>query len=126
AAKQAYRFGEIEYEDIIIFKSETDKEKLLIKRVIGLPGDVITISDGIVYRTGEILKEDYIMGGESATTPGEIYNFEVPEGQVFVMGDNRQVSLDSRSDMLGTISKKSIKGKAVFRFYPFSDAGKIH
>ena len=126
AAKQAYRFGRIEYEDIIIFKSETDKGRLLIKRVIGLPGDVITISDGVVYRSGKILKEDYIMGGETAVTPGEIYNFRVPEGQVFVMGDNRQVSLDSRSDMLGTISKKSIKGKAVFRFYPFSDAGKIY
>jgi len=126
AAKQAYRFGRIEHEDIIVFKSEMDKGKLLIKRVIGLPGDVITISDGVVYRSGKILKEDYIMGGETASTPGEIYNLQVPEGQVFVMGDNRQVSLDSRSDMLGTISTKSIKGKAVFRFYPLSDAGKIH
>ena len=102
-SKQAYRFGEPERGDIIVFPHYTGGEKeLYIKRVIGLPGETIETKDG------------------------EIYNLEVPEDQVFVMGDNRQVSLDSRSDMLGTISKKSIKGKAVFRFYPFSDAGKIH
>ncbi len=127
--KQAYRFGDIQRDDIIVFRSslkdDNGKDKLLIKRVIGLPGDVLTISDGKVYREGVLIQEPYIMGGEKGETSGELYNYVVPDDCVFVMGDNREVSLDSRSDEVGPVKISKIMGKAFFRLYPFSEIGGI-
>lgn len=121
-SKQSYTFGKIRHGDIIVFKSniklDESHKKLLIKRVIGVAGDIITVSDGNVYRNGARLKEDYIAKGG---TIGEIYNLEVPTGQVFVMGDHRSVSVDSRK--LGCIKDEDIVGKAVFRLYPFNRMG---
>ena len=113
------------YGDIIIFDSDVQKDdgsgnKILIKRVIAVENDVVTITDGSVYRNGELLSEDYTLEG---FTTGEIYDYVVPEDQVFVMGDNRSVSLDSRSEEVGTISEDDIIGKAFFRLYPFGEIG---
>lgn len=123
-SKQAYTFGKIERGDIIVFKSDLklddNHNKLLIKRVIGIPGDIITISDGNVYLNGDKLEEPYIASGG---TIGEIYNLTVPEGEVFVMGDHRNVSVDSRK--LGCIDQDDIVGQAVFRLYPFDKIGVI-
>lgn len=124
-SKQSYRFGEIERGDVIIFKSnikreDTNHKKLLIKRVIGIPGDVITISGGNVYINGKKANEKYI-GGE--TTEGDIHDLKVGDDEVFVLGDHRSVSKDSRE--LGCISQKAVRGKAVFRVYPFSKIGGI-
>lgn len=128
-SKQSYRFSDVERDDIIVFhsglKDEEGKEKLLIKRVIGLPGDVLTITGGRVYREGFLIREPYLMGGQDGQTPGELYNFVVPVGEVFVMGDNREVSLDSRSEEVGTVAIADIIGEAVFRVYPFSEIGGI-
>lgn len=126
-SKQAYNlFGDPEYGDIIVFHSDIDnvdgKKKDLIKRVIGLPGDVISVSDGVVYRNDEPLEEPYTM--EDYTT-GQVFDYEVQEGQMYVMGDNRRVSLDSRSEDIGTVSMDEILGKAVWKVYPFKDFGKI-
>jgi signal peptidase I len=112
-----------DYGDIIVFKSDLDKsdgsgKKLLIKRVIAVENDTITISDGVVYRNGVALDEEYTKDGYTA---GDIENFVVPENEVFVMGDNRAVSLDSRSDEVGTVSEDSILGKAFVRLYPFNE-----
>ncbi|NLD18734.1 MAG: signal peptidase I [Clostridiales bacterium] len=112
-----------DYKDIIVFRSNIDKDdgngkKLLIKRVIGVENDVITISDGIVYRNGERLYETYTKDGY---TTGELDDFVVSEDQVFVMGDNRAVSLDSRAEEVGTVSEDSIMGKAFVRLYPFNE-----
>lgn len=113
------------YEDIIVFQSDIDKDdgngkKMLIKRVIAVENDVITITDGVVYRNGVALEEPYTLEGY---TSGEVYNLVVPQDEVFVMGDNRSISLDSRDDEVGTITEESILGKAFVRLFPFSEIG---
>lgn len=127
-SKQAYHlFGDPEYGDIIVFHSHIENKisggnKDLIKRIIGLPGDKIRISDGVVYRNGEALIENYTKDGY---TTGEISELTVPEGKIFVMGDNRVVSLDSRSEEVGCVNIDDILGKAVFRLYPFNKIGTL-
>ncbi|MHC1722601.1 MAG: signal peptidase I [Aminipila sp.] len=119
--KQAYNFGEPKRGDIIVFhtglKLENGKEKMLIKRVIGLPGETITIKEGNVYINGKILTEDYTKDG---FTDGDIENLTIPEGEMFVMGDNRLVSIDSRLDEVGCVKIDDVLGKAFVRLYPFN------
>lgn len=128
-SKQSFRFGEVGRDDIIVFHSnlmdEQGKEKLLIKRIIGIPGDVLTITNGKVYRNGYRIQEPYIMGGIDGQTSGEMYNYVVPDNFVFVMGDNREVSLDSRAEEVGPVRISDIIGKAFFRLYPFNQIGGI-
>lgn len=118
--QRAYSIKAPAYGDIIIFesnlkRSET-KNKLLIKRVIGLPGDKIKVSANKVYRNGVELSEDYIRDG---ITPGEV-DVQVPDNKCFVMGDNRVVSMDSRAEAIGCVDFDKIKGKAIIRLYPFN------
>ena len=112
--------------DIVIFKSdlqdENGKNKLLIKRVIGLPGDKITINDGKVYINDKEYDESYLKDGY---TTGSVNNFKVPKGEYFVMGDNRVVSIDSRYSEVGCIKKDAIKGRAVLRLFPFTKIKKL-
>lgn len=125
--KQAYRFGDEKRGDIIVFRSDLENEKgdkkLLIKRIVGLPGDTITIKDGKVILNGTELHEDYTLEGE---TMGELDNFKVPEGQLFVMGDNRRVSVDSRSEEVGCVDESRVMGKAFLRLYPFNEIGGLY
>ena len=112
--------------DIVIFKSELQdengKNKLLIKRVIGLPGDKITINDGKVYINDKEYDESYLKDGY---TTGSVNNFRVPKGEYFVMGDNRVVSIDSRYSEVGCVKKDAIKGRAVLRLFPFTKIKKL-
>ncbi len=113
------------YGDIIIFESDLERsdgkgKKLLIKRVIGVEGDTITITNGVVYRNGQALDEPYTLEGY---TSGEVYDYEVPANEVFVMGDNRSISLDSRE--LGSIHEDTVVGRAFVRLFPFSEIGLI-
>ena len=87
-----------------------------------MPGDVITIANGKVQINGKLFEEEYLKDG---VTDGEVINFEVPDGEYFVMGDNRLVSLDSRYDEVGTVLEESIEGKAFFRLYPVGEFGVI-
>jgi signal peptidase I len=123
-SKQAYLFSEPKYGDIVVFdtalKTSDGQMKRLIKRVIGLPGDVIDIADGKVFRNGELLKEDYIV---EPFTSGAIDSLAVPEGKLFVMGDNRQNSADSRDERIGLVNRSDIYGEAVIRLYPFGQIG---
>lgn len=127
-SKQAYKlFGnEPERGDIVVFSSEletvTGKNKLLIKRVIGVPGDQIAISNGFVYVNGEQLTENYTKDGYTASNMDPV---TVPEGCLFCMGDNRQNSTDSRDSRVGCVQMDTIMGKAVFRIFPFSKIGSL-
>lgn len=101
--------------DIVIFQSD-ELEETLIKRLVGLPGDKIEIKDGIVFRNGEKLEEDYVKNNE-------VYNgtFEVPEGKYFFLGDNRSHSNDSRYWENPYIDEDKIEGKAQIKYYPLND-----
>lgn len=111
---------EPEFGDIVVIRREGDTP--LIKRVIGLPGDSIYINGetGIVYRNGEALQEDYVYGGFTPTN-GFAREITVEEGDLFVMGDNRSASLDSR--MLGCLSQKHLVGRVIYRVTP--NSGKV-
>ena len=89
----------------------------LIKRIIALPGETIEIKGGEVYIDGQMLQEDYLPG---EAISGEMDAVTVPEGQLFVMGDNRECSEDSRSPRVGTIEQSTIVGKVIVRLYPFN------
>ena len=111
---------EPEYGDIVVIRRVDDTP--LIKRVIGLPGDTIYINPqtGIVYRNGEALQEDYVYGGFTPTN-GLGRAVEVEKGTLFVMGDNRCASLDSR--MLGCLSQEYLVGRVIYRIGP--NSGKV-
>lgn len=92
-----------------------------IKRVIGLPGEQVDIKDGYVYIDGKKLDEHYAIG---KTQPRSmLFPVTVPENKVFVLGDNREVSSDSRQ--FGFVNYKKIKGKAVFRLLPLNKIGML-
>lgn len=124
--------GSPDYGDVVICKLEEGSGyENIIKRVIGLPGDEIDIVENEddedvydLYVNGEYIEEDFL--GEPMMTDGNIeYPFEVPENSYFVMGDNRNESLDSRRESVGAIHKDDLMGKVVLRLYPFSDFGLI-
>ena len=125
-AKQAYLFNDIKFGDIVVCESaildDRGVPKNLIKRVIGLPGDIITIKDDAVYRNGERLEEPYTKDG---VTQGEMAPVTVPQDAYFLLGDNREVSKDSRNADVGFVNKDEIKGKVVFRLFPISTAGRV-
>ena len=110
--------------DIIVCSDYSTELKVpIVKRVIGIAGDIVKIdSDGSVYLNGELLDEDYVYFSSvfPAYKPGE---WQVDEGEVFVMGDHRNVSYDSRE--IGTVSVDSILGKVLLRFYPFDKFGTV-
>ncbi len=97
----------------------------LVKRVIAVAGDTLRITnDGKVYLNGDVLGEPYVTG---LTFPKDCTDTViVPEGYVFVMGDNRAASLDSRSNEIGLVLIKDIVGKALFRVFPLSSFGGIY
>ena len=119
-SKQSYSiFGDIERGDVIVFRSslldENGDQKSLIKRVIGLPGDTIEIKNGYVILNGVTIQEDYL--AEQGVS-GEMEQITVDEGKIFVMGDNRAVSQDSRSPEVGQVDQDTVIGKVVLRIFP--------
>ena len=124
--------GSPDYGDVVICKlDEGASYENIIKRVIGLPGDEIYIVESDyddevfeLYVNGEYIEEPFL--GEPMMTEGNIdYPFEVPEDSYFVMGDNRNESLDSRRESVGAIHKDDLMGKVVLRLYPFSEFGLV-
>lgn len=123
---------EPERDDIVVLDSEA-ANKVLIKRVIGLEGDkvVVDYNQNHVYVNDEEISNEHIrdvmldsFSFDPQYSVGEgVYEYEVPEDTVFVMGDNRNDSLDSRS--IGFIPKSEIMGKAIFRIYPFKSLGRV-
>lgn len=123
----AYKKKDPQRLDIVIFRYPDDERRLFIKRIIGLPGDVIDIRDGQVYVNEEDtpLPDDYVMPG-AITEPGlETFPLVVPEDSYFLLGDNRENSRDSRFWEHPFVRKDKILGKAVFRYWPLSRIGSI-
>jgi len=115
-----YDTDKIKRGDIIVFYSE-ELSEVLIKRVVGLPGDHIKIHDGIVNINGEDIKEDYVKNNEKFNG-----NFDVPDNKFFFLGDNRSRSNDARKWINPYIDASNIQGKARIKFYPFKDFGSLN
>ncbi len=117
----SYLFSDPERGDIVIFDYPDNEEKLFVKRIIGLPGETIEITDGKVYiwedETGEsktLLEEPYLR-----EKPVGTYGvFHIPDDSYFVMGDNRNYSLDSRKWTNKYVSRKKIRSKVLLRYWP--------
>jgi len=115
ALRTSYWFDRPERGDIVVFRAPDDfeHETLYVKRVIGVGGDEIYIHDGNVYLNGEAIVEPYIRN----TTDGEFGPYNVPVGSYFMMGDNRNNSLDSRMWRDQYVEMHEVLGKVVFRYY---------
>lgn len=95
--------------------------KNLIKRIIAVPGDTIEVKDGQVFLNGELLDEPYV----SSETIKNCKYEDIAEGYYFLMGDNRQVSLDSRYESVGLVAEDKMIGKNIFRVFPFNRIGTL-
>ncbi len=117
-------FYEPQYGDIVVINRYTDEP--LIKRVIGLEGDRIRIDpdNGTVYRNGNPISEPYLSGD---TLPIDLLDeVTVPKDSLFVLGDNRAISKDSRYQEIGMIPESDVVGKAIFRFWPLRSFGPLY
>ena len=114
--KFIYRFRPPERGEILVFRYPRDPSRDFIKRVIAVPGDTIEIRDGRVYVNAALLNEPYIL----SKTRGNYPLATVPDGHIFVMGDNRNNSEDSRFADVGFVPFDLIKGKAMLVFWPVS------
>lgn len=123
--KLSYRFHDPERFDIIVFPFQFQDNTYYIKRIIGLPGETVQImDDGSIYINGEKLEENYGMEVIKPETIGRaVEPIELGDDEYFVMGDNRNNSSDSRTDMVGNITRENIIGKAWLRIWPVSDFG---
>ena len=117
--KITYRFREPERFEVIVFPAHYDQHTYLVKRIIALPGETVYIDDkGDIYINDELLEEDFgkevILSAGTAKEP-----LTLGENEYFVLGDNRNNSLDSRDYMVGNVLKEDIIGRAWVRIYPF-------
>jgi len=109
--KMSYRLGDMSRGDIIVFDFPLNPNEELIKRVIGLPGDTIRVENGLVYVNGQMLNEPYI-----SNAPRYSGSWSVQEGEVFVLGDNRNNSNDSKD--WGLLPARNVVGKAILIYWP--------
>ena len=107
--------------DVVIFRFPLDPEKIFIKRIIGVPGDVVEIKSGVVYINGKRIREPYLMGDNRDFS--SIPPIKVLPDTYFVLGDNRVISNDSRN--WGLLPKNYIIGKAIFSYWPPKKVGEI-
>lgn len=124
--KIGYRSSDPKRGDVIVFHAPPPFDSDFIKRVIGLPGETIEISDGSVFIDGVKLEENYLPEGYSTKNRSFLQEgvpFPIPAGYYIVLGDNRDYSSDSRE--WGPISKKAIVGKAWIRYWPLNKLGAI-
>lgn len=118
-SKINYFIGDPGRGQIVVLKDDVEN-KLLIKRVIGLPGEKVQLKDGKVFINSKELQPDYTV------FPTYAYNLDewtLPEGEYFVLGDNREHSRDSRVENVGMVERENIIGRAVFRIWPLNKLG---
>jgi signal peptidase I len=129
ADKISYKFTSILKGDIIVFADKGVPDRTLVKRVIATGGQTVEIKNGLVYVDNTPLYEPYTKGAESVPLAQHLnnmsieYPFNVPEGQLWVMGDNRENSADSR--YFGSITEASVYGKAIMVFWPIEHIGPL-
>jgi signal peptidase I len=116
-----YPFDPPERGDVIVFDPPTGSDKPYIKRIIGLPGEEVTFGDGNVFINGELLPEDYIQDRTRCGARSDNCDVVVPEGYVYVLGDHRSNSSDSR--VFGPVPVGNIVGKAWVSYWPVDDVG---
>jgi signal peptidase I len=120
------KFGKLKYGDIVtvdVPEKVGAERSPLIKRVIGVEDDKIEIKDGKLFLNGKEMHEGYIGGDATISENPEYDEVTVPKGCVYVLGDNRENSRDSRS--IGPVEVKKISGKAIFRFFPLNKIGPL-
>lgn len=125
-SKVTYKFRDIQRGDVVVFKSPRNPDIEYIKRVIGLPGDTIRIGQGVVYVNNKPLEEPYISDTTNLWEGGYLKEDEqvtVPDGKVWVMGDNRPRSSDSRE--FGPVTIESLIGQVFYRYFPPEKMGII-
>ena len=122
-SKLAVRKDNLRRFDIVVLYKPDEPEKSLVKRIIGLPGEIVEIREGEVLINDKPLKQ--FSGGDAggALSPADMKALLIPRGTFFVMGDNRAISFDSR--LFGPVPQKYIFGKAFFRYWPFARFGRI-
>ena len=112
-----YKLSNIDYGDIVVLDEKKEGE-IIIKRIIGMPGDTVSINDNTVYVNGEELEEDYAYGETS-----DYEEITLGDDEYFILGDNRPISKDSR--YFGPVKEDEIIGKVIFRLWPFNKFGII-
>ena len=117
--KFVYRFSEPERGDIVVFKNVEGGQEELIKRIVGVPGDEVTVRNGVLFVNEERWEEPYV--NNQSLDGSSFGSMTVPEGKVFVMGDNRANSRDSR--FFGPIPVEDVEGEAFVVFWPPSHIG---
>jgi signal peptidase I len=118
--KLGFRLHPPQRGDIIVFTDPVSPDRKLIKRVIGLPGETVEIQDGMILINRQVLDEPYLEDPGGSSRPASV----LPEGEYFVLGDNRNNSSDSRT--WGTLSRERIVGKAWLAYWPPPAWGVIH
>lgn len=123
--KLSYRFSDPNRFDIIVFYPYgREDERYFVKRIIGLPGETIQIIGDKIFIDGELLEENY--GKDPMTNSGIASEpLQLSDNEYFVLGDNREISLDSRYSEVGPVQRDLIEGRVVFRIYPFHSIGTI-
>ncbi|MGK0468477.1 signal peptidase I [Clostridium sp.] len=117
----SYRIVSPKRNDIVVIRYPADIRERIIKRVIAVAGDTVKISDNILYINGKTISEYYI----NEDYMSDYDEIQVPLDTVFVLGDNRNFSSDSRSGDIGFVKLNLIEGKAVIKLYPFNKMGRI-
>ncbi|MEK6264387.1 MAG: signal peptidase I [Clostridium sp.] len=117
----SYRIMSPKRNDIVVIRYPADIRERIIKRVIAVAGDTVKICDNILYINGKTISEYYI----NEDYMSDYDEIQVPLDTVFVLGDNRNFSSDSRSDDIGFVKLNLIEGKAVIKLYPFNKMGRI-
>jgi len=128
SSRLTYKTGPVRHGDIVVFNCPSEPQKYYIKRVVGLPGESIEIKDGIIYAQGRRLKNLHIP--EEYRTHENLNPLKVPMGHYFVAGDHRNTSNDSRvwavrKGFWPYVPERYIKGKIVYRIWPFQKIGPI-
>ena len=112
-----YKLANVDYGDIVVLDEEKEGE-IIIKRIIGMPGDTVSIRDNTIYVNGEEVEEDYAYGETS-----DYEEITLDDDEYFILGDNRPISKDSR--YFGPVKEDEIIGKIIFRLWPFNKFGTI-